>query len=261
MQPRHHDLVDVLGRDAGVVEGHLPRLLAERGRSACSPKRSSHCFERGSPGVRHRSRNSSVTEAPPRCSASTGASSCRRRRAARRRRRRPRARRRSPAGRCGVGRPRPARARTRQRGAQRADARADRARAVERGRVAIEAQRGVDDGGVGLVEVGRRRGREPRRCEAACGRRSPSGAAPAGRLDAHGRGVLVVGGDRAGALAGVGAGRLADGAALQPVVRHVAGESQDPSHRRQSRSPNLTVRQGTGRHTRWRGRAPEGRVP
>ncbi len=115
-------------------------------------------------------------------------------------------------------------------GAQCAHGRAHRPVGVEGGGLTIEAESGVDHGGVGLVHVGRRGGREPQRVD-----RGPAGVAQGTqgqtrRLDGHGGGVLVVGGHRAGALAGVGAAGRGDGRPVEPVIGHVAGEAQDPSH-------------------------------
>ena len=70
---------------------------------------------------------------------------------------------------------------------------------VERAAVAVEAQRGVDRGGVGLVGVGR--GRSSRTSSASGSDVGAAAQRQPGRLDGHGGGVLVVGGDRAGALA------------------------------------------------------------
>jgi len=61
---------------AGVSSACLSASLHARSPSATylvSPKRSSHTFERTSPGARQRSRNSAVIDAAPMCSASSGA--------------------------------------------------------------------------------------------------------------------------------------------------------------------------------------------
>ncbi len=247
MQPGHHHLGDVLGRDAGVVEGQLPRLLCPARHSAArriapptawSADRPVCATGRGTP--RSPTRPRGVRPAPVR-------RRCLRPRGARRPRHRPRARRRSSAGPCASRTTRPAAGSDPPSAARKAPTpdRTDPER-VERGRVAVEAQRGVHDGRVGLVEVGRRRRREPDGARQSAATVAERTQREPSRLDTHGGGVLVVGRHRATSLAGVGTRRLADGAALQPVVRHVAGESQDPLHPRQSRALNLTPRQGPG---------------
>ena len=113
-----------------------------------------------------------------------------------RRRRRRRTRRRRRPGPCG-GRRSTTRcgAPAAQGGVERADRRAHRAVGVERADVAAEPQRGVDGGGVGLVDVGGRDGGEPQRVRGQAAERPQRRA---GRLDAHGGGVLVVARRRCG---------------------------------------------------------------
>ena len=131
---------------------------APSGTYRVSPNRSSQTLERRSPAVRHRSRNSSLTEAPPRYSAITGvpgASSPTRTAAAP-----------SPPAdsSADVGRPSRRSARTTsvvpgagggQARPQGAGPRPEGAAEVEGGHVGGLAQGGVDGGGVGLVQVGR----------------------------------------------------------------------------------------------------------
>ena len=127
-----------------------------------SPNFSSHDATAAEPGVRQRSMNSSVALAAPRNSAMTGSSSpptsMRGRAVAALRfvgaRRQP-----APH----VGRDDEHRAAVVERGAQRADTRAQRAAEVERGDVAVEPQRGVHRRRVVLVEVRRVGRREPQR--------------------------------------------------------------------------------------------------
>ena len=95
-------------------------------------------------------------------------------------------------------------------------------------------ERAVDGRGVGLVQVGRRRGGE----EQVLGRGAlESGERPARRLHPHGGGVLVVGGDRPAAPPGRGAEAGADGAALEPPVREVDPPGDDAGRHRPGPRP------------------------
>ncbi len=98
---------------------------------------------------------------------------------------------------------------------------------VERRGVRGQTERGVDRGGVRLVEIRRRRRREHD------GLGTDAARGPhrdAGGFDAHRRRVLVKRGDRAGALASSRSERRADRGSLQPVVRHVRAVGDDAWH-------------------------------
>ncbi len=82
-----------------------PKAASARGTYTCSPNRSSHTCEAGSPGSRHRSRNSRVVEALGQHLGQHRAVAAEQRR--RRRRRRRHARRPRRAGRCGCRTARP----------------------------------------------------------------------------------------------------------------------------------------------------------
>ena len=166
--PGDDDAVDLLGarcrrrparRRTPPTQRHVARLA----------ELSSHCFDRSSPGVRHRSRNSSV--APPRAerarpargpslsaptsSAAAGVATGRLVGAAG-----------QPGADVGGDHQRRLAAAELRR-ASAPIAGAHRAAAVGRQHVGGEAQGGVQGGGVGLVDVGRRHRREPQRCSAA----------------------------------------------------------------------------------------------
>ena len=111
-------------------------------------------------------------------------------------------------------------------GAQGGYARTDGAAEVRSDHVAREAQGGVDRGGVGLVDIRRGHRGEPQRAGAGAGH--PQGASC--RLHPEGGGVLVVGRDRARALAAARAGHRGDGAAVESTVGQVGPVADDPSH-------------------------------
>jgi hypothetical protein len=111
------------------------------------------------------------------------------------------------------------------------DRRADRAAEVGGQDVVGQVEGGVDGGGVGLVDVGRRHGREPE----GAGPRGHRGHGQPGRLDAHRRRVLVVRRHRPGARAAARSRHRGDGRPVEPPVRKVGGRRDDPSHGRQSR--------------------------
>ena len=203
---------------------------AERRRSASRRTCSSHCLERQL--ARRPPPVEELSVAVP-AAEELGEDRRRRRRrrpAARRRRRRRRPRRRCRAARCAC---RPV---TTQRGRPPRESAARRPPAAERtapprSNAAVtcvgQPQRGVDGGGVGLVDVGRGDGGEPQPVGAAASvrpQRQPR------RLDAHGGGVLVVGGDRAGAPPAALADDRRDLAPIEPPVRQVGTPGEDPSH-------------------------------
>ena len=209
----------------GGLRGRRPTPPRRAATYCISPKRSSHCFERASPGVRQRSRNSSVADPAPRYSASTRAVVVAADQHGRRRRRRRPPRRPSRAGRCGCRR-RPRASVRRRPSARRSAPTAERTAppASRRGTSAVEAQGGVDRGGVGLVEVGRRRRSRTRATARRC--RAPS-AAPGGPASTPmRRGVLVVRGDGAGALAA---------ARRRPPPRSSTGRAGGTAGRRRGR--------------------------
>ena len=112
-------------------------------------------------------------------------------------------------------------------GPERTRTRAYRADHVERARVRGQADRRVDCRRVGLVEIPRvcrreihRGGRDARRAA----QRRPR------RFDAHGRAVFIEGGDGARALARGNAESLADGGAIEAVVRDVDAVREKPVH-------------------------------
>ncbi len=110
-------------------------------------------------------------------------------------------------------------------GAQGADSRAEGASEVEGGHLGRLAERGVDAGRVGLVQVGRGGGRQPDGARGN-GRDGPHGQAC--RLDPHGGRVLVVGGHRSAALAAASAEDTGHLGPLEPTVGHVPGDADDP---------------------------------
>ena len=110
---------------------------------------------------------------------------------------------------------------------ERAHPRAKRAAEVERPHASVEAEGGVDRGGIGLVEVGGRGRREPEPRGAGAGHRPEREARG---LDAHGRGVLVVRGHAPAALATAAAEEPGDRGALEASVGHVARDAHDASH-------------------------------
>ena len=116
-----------------------------------------------------------------------------------------------------------------QRGDEGAHPRAQRPAEVEGGHVGSEPQRPVDGGGIGLVEVGGVGGGEPQGPRG-LGRSRPQGQA--GRLDPHGRGVLVVGGHGPRPAAAPRAEEGGDLRARQPPVGDVAGGRGDSTHGR-----------------------------
>ena len=181
------------------------------------------------PGVRQRSRNSSVAQPPPRSSASSGPSPS------------------SPTSERGgavaagglVGA-------AGQAGAEvGARPRGGRRRPLSAARSAPTAERTDADGVEGADVGGRAAGRRGPRWRWSCrrrpaptvenhervrGRRPARGrSARAGRLDAHRGGVLVVAGDGAGALAAAAAGHRGDRAAVEPPVGQVRGGADDPA--------------------------------
>ena len=195
------------------------------GRYTSSPKRSSHCRDDCSPGVRQRSRNSALVAACPTSSATTPSSPNTSATAP------------SPPSRSSADPARPVRrsestAIVRPPDADIAAA-ARTAPTLERTEPARSyapahsgsSERGVDRRGVGLVDVGRRGcGEQQRRRTVAVER----GQRPPRRLDAHRGRVLVEGGDGACAATGRSAERRADGAPLQPPVRQVDAPRHDP---------------------------------
>ena len=201
------------------------QALSPRATYFVSPKRSSHTFERASPGVRQRSTNSSVAAARPMCSARRAPSSP------------------SPdeegggavpsgrfvaaAGQPGahVGRDHEHRVRSGECDAKGAHGRTLCPAEVEGGHVVVEAQRGVDGGGIGLVDVGRRDGREPQRV----GRLRRAAQGQPGRLEPHRGRVLVVRGDAARPLAAAGADERSDGRPVEPADGDIGAGGEDPS--------------------------------
>src|SRR5690606_30418941 len=113
-----------------------------------------------------------------------------------------------------------------QAGVEGADGRADGAVDVEGRRGRVEPQGRVHGGGGGLVQVRRADGGEPQR--AGRGAVGGGGQRGAGGGDGHGRGVLVVGGDRALPPSPAGAGHRPDRRPVEPAVRQVRAVAQDP---------------------------------
>ncbi len=138
----------------------------------------------------------------------------------------------------------------------RRDPGADGATEIGGQHVAVEAHGGVDGGGVGLVEVRGTGRREPQ------GLRARLGCGPereARRLDPHRGGVLVVAGHGASAPPAAGPEGLGDRGTVEPPVRHVAGDAQDPLHAngqrtRVSPDPTYDARVDDVRPHRCRGR-------
>ena len=136
-----------------------------------------------------------------------------------------------PAGQAGphVGRDRQGRTGLADGGPQGAHGAAHRADDVVRAALIGEPQRRLDAGGVRPVEVGRRHRCEPDRLDRCVGRAPPRHA---GRLDRHGRGVLVERGHRTRALAPPTAGDVRHRGEVESPVRDVAAESDDAVHAR-----------------------------
>ena len=228
----HRDVADVVGRRRPPPSGPGRTPRARGGRSGSRRNAPPTPWNVGRPGARHRSTNSSVADAPPRYSAITGApgpSSPTSKAAAPS----PPADSSAAAGQAValVGQhdergPRaaaaPARAAARAPMPERSAPPKSRA-ATSRG----EPKGGVHRGRVGLVQVGRGGGGEPERRR---GGRRGRAQGQAGRLDPHGGGVLVVRGDRPGALAPAGAQERGDLRPLEAPVGDIARGAQDPSH-------------------------------
>jgi hypothetical protein len=226
LRPGDQDLVDLVGDEAGALEGVLPGPLADGQVAALAeallPQLGPR-VARGAPAVEELLGDARLADqvgeqalALPHEQGRTGVAAGRLVGAAR-----------EPGahvGRHDQGRPRAGQARP-----QRTHGRPDRAVGVEGRHRGVEPQRGVDGGGVGLVGVGRGDGREPQGGRARRAGRAPQG--DAGRLDAHRRGVLVVGRHGASALAAPGARHRTDLTAVEPPVGQVDAVAQDPSAR------------------------------
>ena len=104
-----------------------------------------------------------------------------------------------------------------------------------------KAQRGMEHGGVGLVEVGRIGGGEPQRGRVEAWIRAQG---EAGRLDAESRCVLVMRGDRTGALAPASSEERLDLRPVQTSIGDVAGGTQNSTHRRDGTRGRMTVTRG-----------------
>jgi hypothetical protein len=115
-------------------------------------------------------------------------------------------------------------------GDQRAETGAYGAGHVDGEHVLVEAERGVDRGRVRLVQVGGCGGGQEELADAVA--QAVAGQCGAGRLDGHGRGVLVVARDRPSPLGRRGPQCRGDVGSREAVVRHVGAVCDESGHQR-----------------------------